>query len=86
MAENQNSQIDRELRRLALSGRMDEVRQALMERLEQSPNDAEAKAELQRLINGKPLRMTLSSEQRQQMDEQPGMCITSRSISCTPHT
>lgn len=73
MAEYQNSQTDRELRRLALSGRMDEVRQALMARLEQTPDDAETKAELQRLINGKPLRMTLSSEQRQQLDAQEAM-------------
>lgn len=86
MAENQNSQIDRELRRLALSGRMDEVRQALMERLEQSPNDAEAKAELQRLINGKPLRMTLSSEQRQQMDEQEALEELQRLITQHPES
>lgn len=70
MAEKSNEQSDRDLRRLALAGRLDEVRYALMERLEQCPNDAEAKAELQRLINGKPLKMTLSAEQRKLMDAQ----------------
>lgn len=68
MAEKTEEQIDRELRRLALAGRLDEVRYALMEKLERCPNDTEAKAELQRLINGKPLRMTLSAEQRKQVD------------------
>ena len=57
-------ETERMLRRLALSGRMEEVRATLLDILDEDSNDDDAKAELQRLINGQPLRLTLSAEER----------------------
>ena len=57
-------ETERMLRRLALAGRMEEVRAALLDILDEDSDDEDAKAELQRLINGQPLRLTLSAEER----------------------
>lgn len=59
-----DDETERKLRRLALAGRLDEVRAALLSILDTNAEDQDAKAELQRLINGKPLRLTLSAEER----------------------
>lgn len=64
MATKQTQQKDRELRRLVRAERWEDVKVLLMTRLEQNPADTVAKAELQRLINGEPLRISLSAAER----------------------
>lgn len=68
MATNKTQQRDRELRRLALAERWDEVKALLIARLDQNPEDTAAKTELQRLIDGRPLRITLSTAKRHLAD------------------
>ncbi len=58
------------LRRLALAGRWDEVRTLLEERLARDPHDAEARAELERLRQGVPLRAAESALVRKRREEQ----------------
>lgn len=64
MATKKTQHRDRELRRLALAERWDDVKVLLMARLDQNPADTAAKAELQRLVEGRPLRITLSAAER----------------------
>ena len=64
MATKKTQHRDRELRRLALAERWDDVKALLMARLDKNPEDTAAKAELQRLVEGRPLRITLSAAER----------------------
>ncbi len=61
---------DRELRSLARAGRWAEVRQLLEERLMRDPKDEEARAELDRLLRGIPLRVLETALMRKQREEQ----------------
>ena len=63
-------ETERMLRRLALAGRMEDVRAALLDILDDNANDEEAKAELRRLINGQALRLTLSAEERTKLAQE----------------
>ncbi len=58
-----------DLRRLALAGRWDDVRELLAERLARNPHDAEARSELERLQQGLPLRATESTLERRRREE-----------------
>ncbi len=60
---------DNELRNLALAGRWSEVRALLAERLVRDPYDEEARAELERLRQGLPLRATESTLTRKRREE-----------------
>ncbi len=69
MATKKNTQQrERELRRLALAERWDDVKALLIARLDKNPEDTAAKTELQRLIEGRPLRITLSAPKRHTAD------------------
>ncbi len=59
-----------ELRKLALAGRWDEVRQLLHDRLKRDPHDTEARRELERLQQGLPLRAMDSALVRKRREEQ----------------
>lgn len=59
-----DEQIQRYLKRVALAGRMDELRELLAEYIENNPQDIEAKAEMQRLQNGQPMRLLLPAAER----------------------
>ncbi|MBR4310182.1 MAG: hypothetical protein IKT79_04055, partial [Akkermansia sp.] len=61
-----NEQIQRHLKRLALSERWDDLRVLLEEYVTENPNDAEANNELRRLNNGEPLRLMLSATEKKQ--------------------
>lgn len=56
----------RYLRRLALAGRWDDVRSCLRQLMEETPADAEATAEWERLERGKPMLLTLSATERRE--------------------
>lgn len=55
---------ERELRRLAIAGRWDDVRHLLQARLEHDATDTEAKAELERLEQGLPLKAMMNAAER----------------------
>ncbi len=61
---------DSPLRRLALAGHWDEVRELLAERLSRDPHDAEARSEMERLNRGEPLRAAESARTRKRREEQ----------------
>lgn len=61
-----NEQIQRHLKRLALSERWDDLRVLLEEYVAENPNDPEANNELRRLNNGEPLRLMLSATEKKQ--------------------
>ncbi len=60
---------DHTLRRLALDGRWAEVHELLAERIARDPHDAEARAEMERLQQGLPLRATESALVRKRREE-----------------
>lgn len=55
---------ERELRRLAIAGRWDDVRELLLTRIAQDATDTDAKEELQRLEEGRPLKAMMNAAQR----------------------
>lgn len=66
MARPTRTSPDRELRRLALAERWDDVRALLMARLEADDSDTEAKEELLRLNSGQPLKALMNAAQRKE--------------------
>lgn len=66
MARPTRTSPDRELRRLALAERWDDVRALLMARLEADDSDTEAKEELSRLNSGQPLKALMNAAQRKE--------------------
>ena len=55
---------ERELRRLAIAGRWDDVRELLLARIAQDDTDTEAKDELKRLEEGLPLKAMMNAAER----------------------
>lgn len=60
-----HSQMQRKLRRYALAGQWRAVRALLQERLQQDPQDREAREELQRLDDGEQLHVLETAKQRE---------------------
>ncbi len=65
MARRRTDSFSRRLHSLAHSAQWDELRALLRERLEQQPDDEEARSELNRLEHGLPLRVLESALERQ---------------------
>ena len=61
---------ERELRRLAIAGRWDDVRELLLARIAQDDTDTEAKDELKRLEEGLPLKAMMNAAQRHEAAKQ----------------
>lgn len=68
-----DEQIQRYLKRVALAGRMDELRSLLAEYIENNPQDTEAKAEMQRLQNGQTMRLMLPAAERRKANAEDAL-------------
>lgn len=68
MARKNDQSYQRTLRRYAIAGNLKACRHLLLQRLEEKPDDEEAKNELQRLEDGLPLRATETAAQRKKRE------------------
>ena len=64
MSGRRDQSQQRTLRRYALAGNMKAVRRILQQRLDENPEDTEAREELERLDKGQPLRILESAKKR----------------------